>query len=128
MDGARNAGELYGRALVVFAAQHYASQLVLPTSQRRSSVLPGSHKDIARMAFERVTKHVLPASHSQLQRAVTAEARAYPRRVAALDASARTGNEACGPVINDSHSADDHLEHGNRDCGGHDPDVGDLGD
>ncbi|MEA2182361.1 MAG: hypothetical protein QOF69_1546, partial [Solirubrobacteraceae bacterium] len=50
------AGELYGRALVVFAAQHCASQLVLPTAKRRGSVLPGSHKDIARKAFERITK------------------------------------------------------------------------
>jgi hypothetical protein len=38
------AGELYGRALVVFAAQHCASQLVLPTAKRRGSVLPGSHR------------------------------------------------------------------------------------
>jgi len=47
VDGAKTAGELYGRVLVVFAAQHYATQLVLPTSQRRGSVLPRSHKDIA---------------------------------------------------------------------------------
>ena len=53
VDGAKTAGELYGRVLVVFAAQHYASQLVLATSQRRGSVLPRSHKDIARKAFER---------------------------------------------------------------------------
>jgi ParB/RepB/Spo0J family partition protein len=48
VDGAKTAGELYGRTLVVFAAQHYASQLVLASSQRRGSVLPGSHKDTAR--------------------------------------------------------------------------------
>jgi hypothetical protein len=48
VDGAKTAGELCGRALVVFAAQHYASQLVLPTSKRRTSILPRSHKDTAR--------------------------------------------------------------------------------
>ena len=87
VDGAKTAGELYGRVLVVFAAQHYASQLVLPNSQRRGSVLPRSHKDIARKAFERVTKRALPASHKQLQRALTAEARAYHAKV---DELART--------------------------------------
>ena len=75
----------------MFAAQHYASQLVLPASKRRGSVLPRSHKDTARKAFERVTKGVLPASHTQLQRAIAAEARAYERSIAAArqPASAR---------------------------------------
>lgn len=80
LDGARNAGELYGRVLVVFAAQHYASDLVLPASKRRGSVLPRSHKDVARKAFERVTKPLLPASHVQLQRALQREARAHLKR------------------------------------------------
>ena len=44
VDGAKTAGELYGRTLVVFACQHYAHQLALPTSQRRGSVLPRSHR------------------------------------------------------------------------------------
>ena len=89
IDGAKTAGELYGRALVVFAAQHYACQLVLPNSKRRSSILPGSHKDTARKAFERVTKSVLPASHKALQRALEAEACAYRTRVADLDTRVR---------------------------------------
>jgi len=88
VDGAMTAGELYGRVLVVFAAQHYATQLVLPNSQRRGSVLPRSHKDIARKSFERVTKRVLPASHKQLQRALAAEARTYHAKV---DELARAG-------------------------------------
>ena len=87
--GAKTAAEIYSRALVVFAAQHYASQLVLPTSQRRSSVLPSSHKDTARKAFEQVTKDVLPASYVQLQRAIAAEARSYHKQADALTAAAR---------------------------------------
>ena len=33
VDGAKTAGELYGRTLVVFACQHYANQLALPNSE-----------------------------------------------------------------------------------------------
>jgi hypothetical protein len=81
VDAAKTAGELYGRVLVVFASQHYAHQLVLANSKRRSSALPRSHKDIARKAFERVTKNALGASHMQLQRALAAEARSYAKSV-----------------------------------------------
>jgi hypothetical protein len=34
IDGATTAGELYGRALVVIAAEQHASRLVVPSSQR----------------------------------------------------------------------------------------------
>jgi ParB/RepB/Spo0J family partition protein len=81
VDAAKTAGDLYGRVLVVFAAQHYAHQLVLANSKRRRSALPSSHKDIARKAFERVTKNALGASHMQLQRALAAEARSYAKSV-----------------------------------------------
>ena len=36
VDGAKTAGELYGRALVVIAAEQYASRLVVPQSQRHA--------------------------------------------------------------------------------------------
>ena len=80
VEGARTAGELYGRVLVVFAAQAYATDLVLPASKRRGPVLPSSRKDIARKGFERVTKQVLPASHVQLRRALDREASAHLKR------------------------------------------------
>ena len=112
IDGAKTAGELYGRVLVVFAAQHYASQLVLANSQRRGSVLPRSHKDVARKAFERVTKSVLPATHVRLQRALAAEARNYSAKIGELDkrsrglrASAADGDDS--GLDNDSQVADD---------------------
>ena len=112
IDGAKTAGELYGRVLVVFAAQHYASQLVLANSQRRGSVLPRSHKDIARKAFERVTKSVLPASHVRLQRALAAEARTYSAKIGELDKRSRglRASEADrddSGLDNDSQVADD---------------------
>ncbi len=80
IDGAKNAGELYGRALVAFAAQHYAYDLVLPRSQRHPSMLPRSRNDTARKAFERLTKNALPGSYKQLQRAFEREARDYTKR------------------------------------------------
>jgi ParB/RepB/Spo0J family partition protein len=89
VDGAKNAGELYGRVMVVFAAQHYAQNLVLPASQRRGSVLPRTRKDTACKAFERVTKNVLPATHVQLQRALEREARSYTKRQSELDTASR---------------------------------------
>jgi hypothetical protein len=84
IDGARTAGELYGRTLVVFAAQHYANQLALPTSQRRGSVLPRSHAERARKAFEKAAKAALPASHRELARAIERETRAHETRLAEL--------------------------------------------
>lgn len=89
VDGAKSAGDLYGRALVVFAAQHYAHQIALPTSQRRPSGLPSSRKDAARKALEKLAKPVLPATHGQLTRAIDREARDYHRRQADLERAAR---------------------------------------
>ncbi|MBA3807300.1 MAG: hypothetical protein H0X28_02725 [Solirubrobacterales bacterium] len=84
VEGARTPGELYGRVLVVFAAQHYAQDLVLPASKRQRSALPASRKGIALKAFERLVKDVLPASHKDLQRAIKAEAKAHGERQAQL--------------------------------------------
>jgi len=105
VDGAKTAGELYGRVLVVFAAQHYASQLVLANSQRTSSRLPRSHQDKARKAFERITKTLLPASHKALARALDAEARSYRKQVDALDTGGpKQPPVAAAPVV--THDVD----------------------
>jgi hypothetical protein len=50
IDGAKTAGELYGRALVVIAAEQYATRLVVPSSQRMPATRWSSHKDIAAKA------------------------------------------------------------------------------
>ena len=73
----------------MFVCQHYANQLALPTSQRRGSVLPRSHRDTARKAFEKVTKRALPASHRELARAIERAAREYRDRIATLEQHAR---------------------------------------
>jgi ParB/RepB/Spo0J family partition protein len=94
VEGAKDAGELYGRVLVVFASQHYAQQLVLAASKRRSSVLPCSRKDTARKALERLNKKVLPAPHVQLQRALEREAREYIKQQKQPSASGRPEPDA----------------------------------
>jgi ParB/RepB/Spo0J family partition protein len=110
VEAARTAGELYGRVLVVFAAQNYAHELVLPTSQRRGSALPRSRKEAARKAFERLTKKALPATHIELARALEREARAYAKRQDELSATARAerghavepdGDESAEELIED---------------------------
>ncbi len=43
IDGAKTAGELYGRALVVIAAEQHATRLVVPSSQRMPATRWSSH-------------------------------------------------------------------------------------
>ncbi|MGH2867925.1 MAG: hypothetical protein ACRDNK_10215 [Solirubrobacteraceae bacterium] len=77
IDGARNAGELYGRALVVIAAEQYASRLVVPTSQRSRPTAWSSHKDHAAKALRKLAGPHLPASLRQLENAIKRAHREY---------------------------------------------------
>ena len=61
VDGAKTAGELYGRALVVIAAEHYATQLVVPGGQRGFRQHWGSHKGQAIKALEKLAGPHVPA-------------------------------------------------------------------
>jgi hypothetical protein len=70
VDGARTAGELYGRALVVIAAEQYASRLVVPQSQRSQPSRWSSHKDHAAKALKKLAGPHLPGSLRQLETAV----------------------------------------------------------
>ena len=115
LAGGKTAGDVYSRALVVYAAQHYASQLALPTAERRRSVLPRSYKDTARKAFEQITKSVLPASYVQLQRAIAAEARSYHKQVDAAEAAARKKPSAAAVPVEVEPVAQD-LEDAARDA------------
>ena len=67
IDGAKTAGELYGRALVVIAAEQYASRLVVPQSQRAPATRWSSHKDLAAKALTKLAGPHLPASLRQLE-------------------------------------------------------------
>jgi hypothetical protein len=70
VDGGKTAGELYGRALVVIAAEQYASRLVVPTSQRSLPTRWSSHKGQAAKALKKLAGPHLPASLKQLERAI----------------------------------------------------------
>ena len=70
VDGAKTAGELYGRALVVIAAEQYASRLVVPQSQRSHPSSWASHKDHAAKALKKLAGPHLPGSLRQLETAV----------------------------------------------------------
>jgi ParB/RepB/Spo0J family partition protein len=70
IDGAKTAGELYGRALVVIAAEQYASRLVVPSSQQHSPIRWPSHKDHARKALAKLAGPHLPVTLKQVEKAV----------------------------------------------------------
>lgn len=73
IDGATTAGELYGRALVVIAAERYAaSRVVLPAAQRAHPQHFGSHKDLAEKALAKLAGPHVPASIKQLSKAIDA--------------------------------------------------------
>ncbi|MGI8559417.1 MAG: hypothetical protein ACR2ND_14130, partial [Solirubrobacteraceae bacterium] len=72
VDAAKTAGEMYGRAIVVIAAEQYAARMVLPASQRTYRQHWGSHNDLAAKALKKLAGPHLPASLKQLERAVAA--------------------------------------------------------
>jgi hypothetical protein len=87
IDAAKTAGELYGRALVVIAAEQYATRLVVPASQRMPATRWSSHKDIAAKALRK------PAGPTRARDADQARAGcarpAHERGLAALDQGPR---------------------------------------
>jgi hypothetical protein len=60
VDGAKTAGELYGRALMVIAAEQHATRLVVPSSQRMPATRWSSHKDIAAKALKKLAGPHIP--------------------------------------------------------------------
>jgi ParB/RepB/Spo0J family partition protein len=77
IDGHKTAGELYGRALVVIAAEQHASQLVVPAGQRMPATHWSSHKDHAAKALRKLAGPHLPASLTKLEQAVKRAHAAY---------------------------------------------------
>jgi hypothetical protein len=90
LDGATTAGELYGRALVVLWAAHYALDEVLPHGERRGSVVEGllSYDEKLIKILERLGKRHLPAQLTRLRRAIALEATAYGKAKDELAAEA----------------------------------------
>jgi hypothetical protein len=70
IDGAKTAGDLYGRALVVIAAEQHACRLVVPSGQRFGAKRWPSHKDHAAKALQKLAGPHLPATLKQLEKAI----------------------------------------------------------
>jgi hypothetical protein len=79
IDGAKTAGELYGRALVVIVAEQYATRLVVPASQRMPATRWSSHKDLAAKALRKLAGPHVPASLTKLEQAVKRAHTAYEK-------------------------------------------------
>ena len=79
IDGAKTAGELYGRALVVIAAEQYATRLVVPAGQRMPATRWSSHKDLAAKALRKLAGPHVFASLRKLEQAVKRAHTAYDK-------------------------------------------------
>ena len=120
IDNAKTAGELYGRALVVIAAEQYASRLVVPTSQRAHPTPWASHKDLAAKVLRKLAGPHLSSSLKQLEQAIARANREYDAAVQQHSAKQRseqtTGaaedhvNAGGDPVEQDDDAVDDELE------------------
>ena len=112
IDGAKTAGELYGRALAVIAAEQYACRLVVPQSQRSHPTRWESHNDRAAKALAKLAKPHLPASLTQLQKAVEQAQRDSwaAQRQEPTDDPAGAGDEAEDAEVDDVDLAGDEPE------------------
>lgn len=100
LEGAKTAGELYGRALVVIAAEQYASRLVVPTAQRMPATRWSSRKDTAAKALAKLCSPHLPASLKRLERAVEQAHASYQQTEKAHRAAAvRDDTGAESPTV-----------------------------
>lgn len=111
VDGASTPGELFGRALVVIAAEQYAARMVLPASQRTYRMHWGSHKDIAAKALKKLLSQHLPASLKALERAVE---RVHSEHGSAIEQLAAAPGRDAGPdaEVTGGEVADNESEPG----------------
>ena len=132
--------ELYGRALVVIAAEQHACRLVVPSSQRFGAKRWPSHKDHAAKALQKLAGPHLPATLKQLEKAIAKagaelheaqeQARAESRKRMTADRKATDAaadvcavDEADGPAET-CDELDDDLVDGQVE----DEDIVDVGD
>ena len=102
IDAATTAGELYGRALVVIAAEQYATRLVLPSSQRMPASRWSSHRDIAAKALRKLAGPHVPATLKRLEQAIKrAHAAYYKAEVAARERQRDERKQADDPDAGD---------------------------
>ena len=107
IDGAKTAGELYGRALVVIAAEQYATRLVVPSSQRMPATRWSSHKDLAAKALKKLAGPHVPASLARLEQAVKRAHATYDKAEAGAREERRAERQPAEPNTDDGAVADE---------------------
>jgi hypothetical protein len=108
LDAASTPQDLFGRGLVVIAAEQYASRLVVPSSQQHTPMRWPSHKDHARKALAKLAGPHLPATLKALEKAVAkahAETEARPRA-----ASTRPDTGESTEPVEVEHDSDKYAE------------------
>ena len=101
IDGAKTAGELYGRALVVIAAEQYALRLVVPSSQRMPANRWSSHKDLTAKALKKLAGPHVPASLARLEQAVKRARATYDKAEAQVREQRRPERQTAEPETDD---------------------------
>ncbi|MGH2903562.1 MAG: ParB/RepB/Spo0J family partition protein [Solirubrobacteraceae bacterium] len=109
IDGARSAGDLYGRALVVIAAEQYASRLVVPLSQQTKPLSWPSHNDIALTALAKLAGPHMAPTLKALEKAIAKAEREHKEAEKALSAAQRSAREARSTTA-DEPAADEELD------------------
>ena len=107
IDGAKTAGELYGRALVVIAAEQYASRLVVPSGQRLPAMRWSSHKDLAPKALKKLAAPHVPASLARLEQAVKRAHAAYDKAEAGAREERRAEDQPAEPDADEGAITDE---------------------
>ncbi len=115
IDGARTAGELYGRALVVIVAEQYASRLVVPSSQQKPALRWSSHKDQAAKALAKLAGPCLPVSLKQLEKAIARAKADHDKQLKAIETTIRAAvdefDAARGEPVDTGDDPDGFDEH-----------------
>jgi hypothetical protein len=93
--------ELYGRALVVIAAEQHATRLVVRSSQRMPATRWSSHKDIAAKALRKLAGPHVPASLTKLEQAVKRAHTAYEKAETQAREQQRTEHKAVDAEVED---------------------------
>jgi ParB/RepB/Spo0J family partition protein len=110
VDGAKTAGELYGRALLVIAAEQHATRLVVPSSQRVPATRWSSHKDVAAKALRKLAGPHIPPSLTKLEQAVKRAHAAYDKAEAQAREQQRAESQSVEAEVDDV--ARNELEEG----------------
>jgi hypothetical protein len=110
LDGAKTAGELYGRALVVIAAEQHAIRLVVPGSQRMPATRWNSHKDIAAKALKKLAGPHVPTTLTRLEQAVKRAHAAYDKAETGAREQQRAERQQSEPEVEDGVGDGNELD------------------